>query len=268
MRNRKKFYQLFLYALAVCSFVLLGAGFTMAVDALIRPSKSNITGQLAVQTDAPPATDSMLLGLGDSLTRGIGDSNGQGYFGLVKQKLHAKHNRLSAINLSVSGQTSTQLAEQVKKTRTKRLIQQARWVVMTIGGNDLFRSTDRLQQLNPKQIEQARIRYERNLRAILSDVKDANPHATVFLFGLYNPFGDVNIQGANEHVLKWNESITQIAQSFNGVVVIPTFDLFQLSPGQYLYRDHFHPNGEGYQRMADRLLQIISDQPGEGKNSQ
>ncbi|MFC7440859.1 GDSL-type esterase/lipase family protein [Laceyella putida] len=267
MRKSKKIFQFFLHTLAVFSFILLGAGFILSVNTLIHPAKNNVTSKLSEQTDASVAAKGTLIGLGDSLTRGIGDSNGQGYFGMVKRELQEKHGGLSAINLSISGQTSHDLVSQIKQSQTKQLVKQAQWIVITIGGNDLFRSSERLQKIDPGQIERARQRYEKNLQTILGEVKSTNPDATVFLFGLYNPFGDMNIQDTDHYVIKWNDTITQIAEQFTGVVVVPTFDLFQLAPRQYLYSDHFHPNEQGYRRMADRLLQVILDQSRERKTA-
>lgn len=267
MQKGKKFFQLFLHTLAIFSFILLAFGFTLSVRTLIHPDENHVARELSQPTDAPVARNRTLIGLGDSLTRGIGDSNGQGYFGMVKRELQAKYSDLSAINLGISGQTSTELAAQIQEVRTKQLLKRAQWIVLTIGGNDLFQSSDRLQKIDPAQMEEARLRYEKNLRTILDETRKSNPDATIFLFGLYNPFGDLNIQGTDQHVLSWNETIVHTAQQFNNVVVVPTFDLFQLNPQQYLYSDHFHPNQRGYQRMADRLLQVILDEPKERRTA-
>lgn len=39
------------------------------------------------------------------------------------------------------------------------------------------------------------------------------------------------------------------------MTLVPTFDLFQHKLGEYLSSDHFHPNGAGYQAIADRIVQ-------------
>ncbi|MNJ00389.1 hypothetical protein D3C73_1597010 [compost metagenome] len=48
--------------------------------------------------------------------------------------------------------------------------------------------------------------------------------------------------------------------SIDGGLVVPTFDLFTLQAGRYLSGDHFHPNGTGYQAIAERIVQRIGVQ--------
>jgi lysophospholipase L1-like esterase len=41
------------------------------------------------------------------------------------------------------------------------------------------------------------------------------------------------------------------------MVLVPTYDLFELNANKYLYSDHFHPNQDGYERIAERIVQIM-----------
>jgi lysophospholipase L1-like esterase len=211
----------------------------------------------------------MLIGLGDSLTRGIGDASGQGYFGMVKKALQEKNTSdFSAVNLAVSGSTSPELVKQVQQERVQELLKKANWVTITIGGNDLFRGSGRLEKIDEKAAEKARLTYAENLSQILTTIQQQNKEATIFIFGLYNPFGDLPEERRSSRlVAEWNETTHKVAARFDRVVVVPTFDLFQLQPSQYLYDDHFHPNQLGYERMAQRLLQVINDKPKEAKTA-
>jgi lysophospholipase L1-like esterase len=264
----KKAQWMILYILSFCSFLLFACGCVLAVTDLLGDAGTKVEPKPTLKL-ASVQRGGMLLGLGDSLTRGIGDTNGQGYFGLIKNELAKKHPAsLSAANLSVSGLTSDQLLTQVRKPQTQNLIKQAQWIVITIGGNDLFRGSGSLKTIDVEAAKKSQIRYKKNLDTILSQIKKANPNAYVFLFGLYNPFGDLpEEKTATALVTAWNETMIQTAAQYDRVVVIPTFDLFALDPKKYLYSDHFHPNQIGYKRMADRLWQVIQDQPGEGKNT-
>nr|WP_232345544.1 GDSL-type esterase/lipase family protein [Paenactinomyces guangxiensis] len=208
----------------------------------------------------------MLVGLGDSLTRGVGDFSGQGYFGMVKKELQKDEiNQFSAVNLAISGQTSSQLVNQVKQDRVKELVKSAKWITMTIGGNDLFRGSGGLDKIDEKAAAKSRLVYEQNLNTILTEMRKQNPEATIFMFGLYNPFGDLAEEKKSSRLVsEWNQTIHNVSANFDRVVIVPTFDLFQLNPRHYLYSDHFHPNQQGYERMAERLLQVIKDQPKKG----
>ncbi|SFJ41500.1 SGNH/GDSL hydrolase family protein [Thermoflavimicrobium dichotomicum] len=257
--NRKTFAYL-LYSSAIVSFVILFIGFILAVWDLTHPSKSSALAAKK-QIPTPQAQEGLFVGLGDSLTRGVGDSKGLGYFGLVREQLAKKNpGRISAVNLAINGQTSTDLVKQIQQEKVRILIAKARWITITIGGNDLFRGSGGLEKLDLKAAKKSREIYEKNLTTLFTEIRKLNSKATVFLFGLYNPFGDLADEKiSSQLVAEWNETMQKVSARFNQIVVIPTFDLFQLEPGKYLYSDHFHPNDAGYQRMATRLLQVLED---------
>lgn len=260
MRPPKRTLRAFIHIASVLSFLLLAFGFMLAVQEVIRPQKSPDPAKSKPKL-ASIQTGKMLVGLGDSLTRGVGDSSGQGYFGMVKKNLQKEAGpSFSAINLAISGQTSSQLVNQVKQNRVKEIVKSADWITITIGGNDLFRSSGRLEKIDEHAAEKSRVAYEQNLTVILSELRKQNPEAVIFLLGLYNPFGDLPEEKRSSRlVAEWNETMQKVSARFERVVVVPTFDLFQLKPKEYLYSDHFHPNRQGYERMAERLLQVMRD---------
>ncbi|SEN34847.1 SGNH/GDSL hydrolase family protein [Lihuaxuella thermophila] len=265
MKPPKRTLRAFITIASVLSLFLLLSGFMLAVQEVIRPNKSPATAKAKPKLASIQA-GGMLVGLGDSLTRGVGDSSGQGYFGIVKKNLQKEAgSSFSAINLAISGQTSSQLVNQVKQSRVKEIVKSADWITITIGGNDLFRSSGRFEKIDEQAAEKGRLAYEQNLTVILKELRNQNREAVIFLFGLYNPFGDLPDEEKSSRLVgEWNETMQEVSGRFQRVVVIPTFDLFQLKPKEYLYSDHFHPNQQGYERMAERLLQVIRDS-GEGK---
>ena len=62
----------------------------------------------------------------------------------------------------------------------------------------------------------------------------------------------------NTIVREWNYATETVVGKFEGIVFVPTFDLFQLSVNDYLYSDHFHPNQAGYQLISNQLAPLIS----------
>ncbi|WP_044640526.1 GDSL-type esterase/lipase family protein [Risungbinella massiliensis] len=248
--------------LSIVSFLLLVGGFAYAVKDILQPVGNLSVPTQSVKNQTPSTTQGgLLLSFGDSLTRGIGDPKGEGYIGITHSKLQEKSpTPLTLINLAVSGAISSELLAQLDQPQVQNFLQEAKWISFTIGGNDLFRSSNRLEQVDEATSDEARKQYSQNLKSILTKMREQNKTAPIFLFGLYNPFGDLEDEKrTSTMVAEWNEEMLKVSSQFDNVVVIPTFDLFQLDPNRYLYTDHFHPNEKGYERMASRLLQVIED---------
>ena len=239
----------------------LAFGFVWAVKDVIQSPGDPVSQEEVREAGARKETrDKLLVSLGDSLTRGTGDREGQGYVTRVKEALQKNNEAVRAVNLAVMGQTSEGLLEQVKLKRVRRVIADARWITLTIGGNDLFRKGAALEE-DTEHTQQARIAYRKNLKEILTLIRQENQTAPIFLFGLYHPFGHLKDPRAGDTVVhQWNNTLIQVAGSFDQVVVIPVFDIFQLHPKKYLASDLFHPNHTGYEFFADRLLQAMNGQ--------
>lgn len=252
---------------SIVSFITLLIGFILAVwDQTNPPQSSALTTNQPKSSTTTTKQDGLLLGLGDSLTRGIGDSQGLGYFGRVREALEKENNKITAINLAISGQTSDDLQKQLNQREVQQMIRQARWITMTIGGNDLFRGAGGLEELNIDKAAVSRNTFEKNLNNMFAKIRQLNPNATVYMFALYNPFGDLAEEKTSSQLVReWNQVMEKVAANHSNIVIIPTFDLFQLEPSKYLYSDHFHPNDKGYELMATRLLQVLLDQQTEVK---
>ena len=67
-------------------------------------------------------------------------------------------------------------------------------------------------------------------------------------------------------VRDWNFQSAETAASFENIVYVPTFDLFQLQVENYLYTDQFHPNTEGYMLIAERVASLINFEQEEKKS--
>lgn len=260
--HKQKWMSVMIQITALLSFLILAAGFVLSIQDILSPPTTNA---LTKKEEIPPPIkkeNGFIVGLGDSLTRGIGDEKGLGYIGIVRAQLQKKtpNSTIQFTNLAINGQTSSELVDQLKQHHVQHLIKQARWIPITIGGNDLRVSAKDIQKIDLKLAERNRIRFEKNLEQILATIRTHNPQAPVFLFSLYNPYGDLaDKELTSSVVLEWNETLQAVGQKYPNVVIVPIFDLFQLQPSKYLSSDHLHPNHEGYQRMAMRLLQVIED---------
>ncbi|MBS8263724.1 GDSL family lipase [Mesobacillus boroniphilus] len=202
----------------------------------------------------------VVVALGDSLTRGTGDDTGKGYIGYLVDELEDKSKeKITIHNFGVKGYRSNQLLDQLKQAEIQRKIQSADYILITIGGNDLFQSGQAFLQMDEKQIAQAKESYLKNLESILKELRTMNDLAVIFHIGLYNPFIDLNDSELTTKIVRdWNYDTNKLLDQNEKAVYVPTFDLFQLSVNDYLYTDKFHPNAEGYRLIAERVASLIT----------
>lgn len=220
---------------------------------------------VAAEPEPPQRTGSesagfRLLALGDSLTRGTGDPEGKGYVGYVSDELKSKSDQPVVVdNYGINGQTAAQLAAQLQQSEMKRQVQAASAIVVSIGGNDLFRGGETLDNLDPKNIQSIRDEYLRQLDAIFKQLRQDNAKATIFLIGLYNPFIALKDSETTSKIVRdWNYEAGEVAGRYPQTVVVPTYDLFQLKVQDYLARDLFHPNAAGYRLIGDRVASLFA----------
>lgn len=201
-----------------------------------------------------------IAAIGDSLTRGTGDPDGKGYIGYLKEELEKKTNKdIELANSAIKGQTSPQLLDQIKQQQIQRELKNADVILLTIGGNDLFRGGQALEQLDSKSINQTEGTYLSNMKEIYKEIRSINKTGTIYHVGLYNPFSDMqDSKKTSSIVRKWNYNSANVAAEFPKIIYVPTFDLFELNVNDYLYSDHFHPNKEGYQLIGERTASLIT----------
>ena len=245
--------------------VVFAAGFWLA----LRGTLGDPIGE-APPTPAPPAPISrkagerLLLVLGDSLARGTGDETGRG-FAVDTLEAWKKHGPAQIVNLGVNGAESSDVRTSVESASFRGIAATADWILLSAGGNDLSHAVPVAASAPVEAVEQvgqARRRYLDNLRAILSQLRQANSSAPICLVGLYNPFGEDSSTSrlSASVILSWNAAAQETALAFPGVSVVPTFDIFFRRP-ERLAGDRFHPNRKGYELIAQRIFQ---DLPVEG----
>lgn len=200
-----------------------------------------------------------VVALGDSLTKGTGDPDGKGYVGYLLESLETKKEQeIVARNYGVDGYTSPQLASLLAQSQVKSEVKAADIIVVSIGGNDLFQGGETLGNLEPSNIKRIEKDYLEQLDSILKQLREQNQAATIFLVGLYNPFIAMEDSTRTTKIVRdWNYATGELAAEYPQTVLVPTLDLFQLNIEDYLARDLFHPNAEGYRLMGDRVASLI-----------
>jgi lysophospholipase L1-like esterase len=187
-----------------------------------------------VWTDRPV----LLLGLGDSITAGLGAEPGYSYFDRLAghppdefeemrgRCLRRVYPRLETLNLSVSGTTSLQHAA----GQIPRIPRQGRetlgWVVMTTGGNDLIHHYGRgpIEEgaLYGATYERAMpwiASFERRLDGMIRDIVARFPGGCrVFLADIYDPTDGVgDLEHAQAMLPRWPDGL-RILEAYNQVI--------------------------------------------------
>ena len=240
--------------------VLFVVGFIYAVDSVVRPQLADeIKPGLDQREDIVEMGDIRMLALGDSLTKGVGDESGEGYVLKVKNKLSELTERPVAIaNFAVNGYTTEQLlGDLYESSGMIESVQTYPIVLFTIGGNDMFTLGEEV--ILDRTVEQNIDAALERMAGIFKRLAELNPNSTIVYVGLYNPFSELALDEDVSLFVqqRWNFEVFKLASTYEQVIVVPTFDLFQQNPRAYLASDLFHPNEAGYNRIADRIVQAL-----------
>lgn len=246
--------------ITIASFCLFAYGFVSGVNDVLNPRASNLIKKTDVVAKEKKKTGTLqIVSLGDSLTRGVGDKEGIGYIGRIKEDLQKDYKQKVALtNLAVSGAKMSDLLKQIESNGAQYSIKQADVIVLTIGGNDLFPGWESLGKIDLETYRPDTETFQNEAKKIIEEIRKLNTDSPIFWLGLYNPFEDVeDLKGSSNIVVDWNASLEKLAINNKNVYITPTFDLFQNRGKDLLYSDHFHPNEVGYTYMADRLVQNV-----------
>ncbi|HFR4186957.1 SGNH/GDSL hydrolase family protein [Bacillus cereus group sp. MYBK40-2] len=246
--------------ITIAPFCLFVYGFVSGVNDVLNPRASNLIKKTDVVAKEKKKTGTLqIVSLGDSLTRGVGDKEGIGYIGRMKEDLQKDYKQKVALtNLAVSGAKMPDLLKQIESNGAQYSIKQADVIVLTIGGNDLFPGWESLGKVDLETYRPDTETFQNEAKKIIEEIRKLNTDSPIFWLGLYNPFEDVeDLKGSSNIVVDWNASLEKLAINNKNVYITPTFDLFQNRGKDLLYSDHFHPNEVGYTYMADRLVQNV-----------
>ncbi len=205
--------------------------------------------------------------LGDSLTKGTGDTTGEGYVARTVASLSERMDKPVHLvnNMAVNGMRADQLSGKLDDKGFINAVGRADIVLLTIGGNDLFQvaqgggSLAEGGDLSPEALQERLPDVKPRLKEVFDKIRAVNPVARIVYVGLYNAFYDVpQMRGAaSETVAAWNGYAYELALADGNATVVPTYDLFEFNLKDYLSSDHFHPNSLGYERIAGRVVDAL-----------
>jgi lysophospholipase L1-like esterase len=221
----------------------------------------------------------LLLALGDSITQGAGDDRG-GYAARVAEALRHSGKAVRFSNLAVGGAETSDVLAVLAAPEATRQVTAADVIFLSAAGNDFSHglrgqyapssgtapdggavgaATDEApgegSVFAPAPIRE---RAGRNLGRILTRIRTLNPHATIRVLGLYNPFDvlPADAPRTRAELRMWNDTIAAAAEPFADVVVIPIADLFAART-DVLAGDHYHPGPRGHRLIAERVLATL-----------
>ena len=227
-------------------------------------SHNEINSILQVEGTPPPAeqlgSESKLIvsAYGDSLTKGTGDENLKGYVGYLQDSMSKRGQKVQFTNFAINGYTSVQLLNDLTEHKgMKEMIAKSDVILLTIGGNDLYRPSRDVAATPEAFKERSKPALER-VQKIFQEIRSANPEMILVYTGLYNPFRYTKAGEAfDPYVQDWNSKIQEMLVNDSKAIFVPSADLFLRNTKTYLSQDLYHPNGKGYQRMAARVLQVL-----------
>lgn len=233
---------------------LFGYGFASAYNDVVNPPKRAV---LTPTKEEPVAKGGTYVALGDSLTRGVGASNGNSYAAIVGQEL-IKDNTVERFqNLAVSGARTEDLLKQLEQKEVLRSLSQAKVISVTIGGNDLFNRGEGVANFDAKKTADTIKSAQTNLEKTFKILRGENPDAVIFYVGLYNPFrASENGEAFDAIVQNWNAESRQLGLEYD-IEVIDTFNLVR-DVKRDLSSDQFHPNDSTYEQIAKASLLAVN----------
>ena len=207
--------------------------------------------------------DTHIVAIGDSLTQGVGDETGNGgYVGILEEKLVADNFNVSFDNFGKRGNRTDQLLNRLDNEEIIKSVEKADIVLITIGANDIMKIVkDNFMNLTIEPFREEQDPYGERLAQILARISSMNGEAKIYLLGFYNPFEPYfsDIEALNQIILGWNSESLQTVNQFEQVDFIPMHDIFNYTNEPVLADDNFHPNYEGYEMMAERVLEYLEN---------
>lgn len=221
------------------------------------------------------------VAIGDSLTKGVGDSTNQGGFvPLLAQSLTNETDlEFKAINYGVAGNTSSQILSRMReKKEIRKDLKQAQLLTITVGGNDLRKAIlEDTSNLDLDRFDKPSKTYVKNLKQIIELARKDNPDLPIYVVGIYNPLY-LNFPDLTELqtlVDQWNQRTEETLSAYQGVYFVPINDLLykgidgqsgvteselgkETVTNDALYdEDSFHPNNTGYEIIKEAVLEKI-----------
>lgn len=211
----------------------------------------------ASRSQAQQTTTLHIALVGDSLAYGAGDELRKGIGGRLAAYLE-EHGvaDVTTTNLGVNGARTADLAARLRRADIQAKLRDAGAIVLSIGANDLFATPVAREELLKSPFLVANQILER-VAAIVGQLHEINPDATVLLLGGYNPVPwHAQSKLINQYLELWDAALANRFEEDKRVGVVKMSDI--VAPTRLSRLDSFHPGGEAYQAAAERIAAILA----------
>ena len=255
---------------AVLMAGVFAAGFAAGVSGRLGVPAAEAVLPTPTPLPAPPAGALRIVALGDSMTRGAGDSTG-GYPERVAREIRRSGRSVTVENLAVDGFRTADLLRTLDEPYAREEVAGAGLILLSISGNDLTRALPGVPAGEAAAAPAGLLAgVEADVGKILREIRARNATAPIRLVGLYNPWSDAagDQTTARLALAASNSALERAAATVSGALVVPVADLFEGRPDR-LAADHFHPGPSGYEEIASRIVATLPpDSPGPGPGRQ
>lgn len=222
------------------------------------------------------------VGIGDSVTKGFGASDGGSYFQQLQGRLEAVFPHMQATNLSVSTTTSSHHLDIQLPQLSPHGKDVFGWVVITTGGNDLIHNYGRTSPqeeamfgASPEQARPWTAHFKKRLNTLLDGLRLRFPGGVrVFLANIYDPTdGQGDIQNAGLPLPPWPGGL-DVLDGYNAVIEeaaarrpeVELVDVHKAFMGHgihhgdepyYYYSNLEDPNDAGYDRLTELFFDAM-----------
>ena len=246
----------------ICALIMAGCQYNQGDIPVFTEKQSLLMQDISVDKTFI-LEDITLVGIGDSLTQGVGDERKlEGYLGRLslKMKNFTGVREVEVLNKAKRGKRSNQLLSQLKSGELDDDMQNADFIVMTIGGNDIMRIVKQnLFRLRVDAFELELVQFTDRYNSILKEIRKLNPKSPIILLGLYNPVTILTDEENefDEILMNWNQALTKFADNDSNACFVQVDDLFNSNMNMVYHTDFFHPNSKGYEQMTERIIESI-----------
>lgn len=252
------------FIMIICVIFLIGCNSNDLVEVSFSEKQEVLFEEYVIPFDFFPRTIEV-VGLGDSLTQGVGDElMREGYLGRLQQHF-SQYNGIEDVlltNTAKRGRRSDQLLKMLKNGEVDHQIRKANIITLTIGGNDIMKVVKKdLFNLKVEAFEKELEKFERNYVQILHEIREINSTAPIIIMGLYNPITIVTDEKSEFDLIldDWNETIQATANSDSNACFVPIDHLFVTNTNLVYHTDFFHPNSKGYQLVLEEIVNTMQE---------
>ncbi|MGO4344498.1 S-layer homology domain-containing protein [Paenibacillus sp. MCAF9] len=212
------------------------------------------------------------LALGDSLAAGLAPdtSIGIGYTDMLAQYLRSS-GFLGEFNKNHTspGYTTQNILDNIKnnvptpdRVTIKQAIAKSNVITIDAGANDFIQKLDSQFNMDPVLAKSLLEQVGANMAAILTEIRQLNPKASIYIMGYYDAFHNFALPPLQKLLLtsvldELNAVIAAVSQKA-GAVFVPTKEAIAIDYTKNLpVPTNIHPSQQGYKAIADAIWNVM-----------